>query len=307
MREDGLSTPDRVLAERTLGRRAQALADALGGIGQGSAADNAGLRKAAAELSGELPNHAALSLDGQHLGGLDLVGTGLDTALSHGAWTLDAQFSAHRLFADTSLIQMSGANLERRGTVGLAYRGLRGRWHGSLGLDSLGAHDLVQWGLGYDYTWSPRLELSLNYTRNGLSEDSAVLRAGGARDRLEVTVDTALTGRLFANFSLAHNRYHSRAGGTLGDGYSADWTLGQRYWLGTNRLNLSLSGSLLHNHLASKLPQDLAQRLPAGSGVGDALPKEYRSVGLGVDLARGDPAAPYPDVASPRYALGVWG
>jgi hypothetical protein len=307
LRDDDLSTADRVLAERTLGRHAQALADALGGIGRGSATDNVGLRKAAAELSAELPNDTALSVGGQRLGGLDLVGTDLHAALSRGSWTLNTTLAAQRLFADASLIDLAGANLERRGTLGLAYRGLRERWRGHLGLDSLGAHDLLQWGLGYDYTLSQRLGVSLDYVRNGLSEDSAALRAGGARDSLTLSVDAALTSRLFANLSLARDRYHSRAGAVLGNGYSANWTLGQRYWLGTNRLGLSLSGSLLHNHLAAMLPQDLAERLPAGSGVGNVLPTEYRSVGLGVDLARGTPSARYPDAASPRYALGVWG
>lgn len=304
---EGLSAADRVLAERTLGRRAQALADALAGIGRRGTADNAGLRKAAAELSAELPNYTALSVDGQRLGGLDLAGSGLDGALSRGNWTLHAQVATHRLFADTSLIDLSGANLERRGTLAIAYHGLRERWRAHLGLDSLGAHDLLQWGLGYDYTVDPRLGLSVDYVRNALSEDSAVLRAGGARDSLALSLDAAFTARLFANLSLARNHYHSRADAPLGEGYSANWTLGQRYWLGTNRLNLSLSGSLLHNHLAATLPQGLASRLPAGSGVAGVLPAEYRSVGFGVDLARGDPAAPYPDAASPRYALGVWG
>ena len=307
LHEGGLSAGDKVLAERTLGHRSQALADALAGVMQGSAADNAGLRKAAAELSGELPNYAALAVDGQSLGGLDLAGVDLAAALSRGAWTLSTHFASQRLSADATLIDLSGARQERSGTLGLTYHGLRGRWRGHVGRDSLGAHDLMQWGLGYDYTWSSRWGLSVDYARNALSEDSAVLRAGGARDSLTLAIDAALTGRLFANLSLAHNRYHTRAGAALGQGYSADWTLGQRYWLGTNRLNLSLSGSLLHNRLASELPQDLADRLPVGSGAGDVLPKEYRSVGLGVDLARGDPAAQYPDVASPRYALGVWG
>ncbi len=307
LHEGDLSIGDKVLAERTLGQRAQALADALAGMEQGSAADNAGLRNAAAQLSGELPNYAALFVDGQRLGGLDLAGAGLDAALSRGAWTLSTNFTAQRLFADATLIDLSGAQEERSGTLGLTYHGLRERWRGHVGRDSLGAHDLMQWGLGYDYTWSPRLGLSVDYARNALSEDSAVLRAGGARDSLTLAIDAALTSRLFANLSLASNRYHSRAGGALGEGYSADWTLGQRYWLGTNRLGLSLSGSMLHNRLTAELPQDLAARLPAGSGVGDVLPAEYRSIGLGADLARGDPSAPYPDVASPRYALGVWG
>ncbi|MBI2779155.1 MAG: tetratricopeptide repeat protein [Gammaproteobacteria bacterium] len=180
-----------------------------------------------------------------------------------------------------------------------------------LGVNQRGDNDLPYAKLIHSYTarnglGSNGLLAQASLAVNELSEESAALRAGGARDRLSTTLFANLTQREYFSATVSGQRYHERKGETLGNGYSIDTEIGTRLFLGTPEWRVRVQGSWIKNMLRADVPPVMAAMLPPGAGIASILPDHYATLGLGTTFQRNEPGLLPATITAPSYIADAW-
>lgn len=253
-----------------------------------------------------VPGILGLEWRRHNIGALDIDRIDAMAMMNRKQWGAELQLGRRELSAPSQQLALAGRNQEVDIAIAGKYRWQEAQTELRLGVNQRDDRNLPYARLSLDSILrddtSGRLSLSLNE----LSEESAALRAGGARHRIGMTLFSNLTRREYLSTTLGWQRYHDRAGASLGTGYGLDMELGHRLWLGTPEWRLRLQGSWVDNQLNSALPPGLAAVLPPGAGIGSVLPDRYATLGLGTTLQRGEPGSPLSPPLSPAYLFDVW-
>ncbi len=219
---------------------------------------------------------------------------------------LEIHASQRTLSASPQRLSLTGRESELDVAVTGKLRSQQGQTNLQLGVNQRGDHDLPYATLTHSYTARNGLLAQASLAVNELSEESAALRAGGARDRLATTLFANLTQREYFSVTLSGQRYHERKGETLGNGYATNMELGTRLFLGTPEWRVRVQGSWIKNMLRADVPPAMAAILPPGTLMSAILPDHYATLGLGTSFQRNEPGLLPTTMMAPSYIADVW-
>jgi tetratricopeptide (TPR) repeat protein len=136
------------------------------------------------------------------------------------------------------------------------------------------------------YSW---LDMGLEIGVNEVTEDTAALRAVGAKDQVAIQFLFHPTRREYARLRLGGQRYRTRDDIRLGEGYNFEGEIGTNLLLGEPLLQIRLQGQIQANSLPNQVPNSLRN---SGMLIGTATPQdivapEFQMFGLGFRLATG--------------------
>jgi tetratricopeptide (TPR) repeat protein len=137
------------------------------------------------------------------------------------------------------------------------------------------------------YSW---LDMGLEIGVNEVTEDTAALRALGAKDQAAFQILFHPTRREYARLRFGGQRYRTRDDVRLGEGYNLEGEVGTNLLLGEPLLQIRLQGQLQANSLPGQVPNSLRN---SGMIIGAATPEdivapEFRMFGVGFRLATGE-------------------
>ena len=284
-----LSTLDRIAALRVLGRNAQALALAESGLQEPGSAGNSLLSDVTEQLRRQQSKRVSALTEVQQLGHLDLRNVELvgSTPLAFGRATV--RLAHTTLEGSTSALQVRrrpendlSATVERPLGDGDARM--------TLGANRQADHSMLYGDLAWTRPLNRLVTLRVDGAINKISEESALMRLIGKKNRLAaaLTFDPG-TGN-YARVEIAGQRYATRSGERLGTGYRAEGEFGSTPFRQYPQIRLWVSGSLERNALADgPLP------LPAGvvvahnrTIIGDAVPAKFAWAGVGGTILFGE-------------------
>ncbi|WP_019561338.1 tetratricopeptide repeat protein [Caldimonas manganoxidans] len=290
-----LSPVDQAEAAWAIGQRGSALA-ALGAQLEAAAArddDPQRLRSIAtltAERQREQAHQLRLGQTQDTLAGLSIQRTQVQADLAWGErWTLQAHLGQEQLRRRTdSLLAPLPSDL-RMG-------GLSATWHDerwSLGAwwrtHGLGARRNT-WGLDTGYRLTDRQRLQLHVALDAPVLDTELLRVAARRHQLQAQWEGS-HGRLYASTQLSLARYHTDAGGRLGQ--ASQWRAEAGYWLRRTEPVLAVRGyAAVRRERTDDTPRpELGRWLASGdTGLSGAqvMPGSQDEVGLSVRWGQAD-------------------
>ena len=299
----GLSAGDRILALRRLGRDADAWTLALRTLDDPRTASDrdvaraqyvamkrfrpsdataVGRRLSAGDLAVEESGFAL-----RHTLGASAIGIGVDYTRR--------RFDAERLALEDAERSSVALSLFRKGathgfglTVGVTDDGREGRL---FGVARYARRDP-----------DGRREAVIELARNEAADESAELRLAGVRDRVILSMESAVGERAFARLSAEANEIRTRVDERrLARGLGTRAELGLRGGFGTIAWSGSVVAASSRRHRVERLPEEL--RLGADTTLDAVLPERAGSLSLNGSLARGGVGGDFPDVASPRWYL----
>ncbi len=251
------------------------------------------------------PAMASVEWRKHNIGALDIERRDIAVVMNFGAG-LEIHASQRTLGASPQQLLLAGRENELDVAVTGKLRSQQGQTSLQLGVNQRGDHDLPYATLIHSYTARNGLLAQASLAVNELSEESAALRAGGARDRLATTLFANLTQREYFSVTLSGQRYHERKGETLGNGYATNMELGTRLFLGTPEWRVRVQGSWIKNMLRADVPPAMAAILPLGTLMPAILPDHYATLGLGTSFQRNEPGLLSATMMAPNYIADAW-
>lgn len=281
-----LSAQDRVAALRRTGRDEEALV-----LAQRTVAERDG--PAARALQGHIDELAALRAsalavqhDARRLGELRISRTQVSGSVAVDGGRAGAQLDFNQLRANGD--ELADVGDEHDVSVQYEHPVGEGRMRVVVGTNQR-ADDPVAYGR-YEWTaplWTDttaRLDLSVN----GVTDESAALRAVGTRDRLAGAIAVQLTDTESARAEVAAQRFQTRDGHVLGKGYRIDAEVGSTLSREAPLWQLRLQGSVQKNDVRDTLPAGLARTvLSPAMEMESVLADRYATLGAGTTLRIG--------------------
>ena len=305
-----LDAAQRVEVLSRLGHRGEAMGEGLSAVGgEQPLAIQQQLLRQTVEMHQRTPQGIQLGWVRNDYGGLDFAGPHMEVARYLGDdWYADLNLGQGRYSARS--LDSSVLGIERNARL-LLQRELA---DGSVGLtlDSSLRDDKDRHGLGLTRTWQvtsrDELEVGLDWHRE--TEETGLMRALGMRDGVSIAGRHAITARDQLSWSLAHRRFSTRQGDSLGKGEALNVELTHALffegptWLvrsGVDYQTNRLSGALPESLLASRVVvnnngDDFIEPLGGPLRIeeaqaSDLLQRRYGQVYVGTTLRRGFPGA----------------
>lgn len=144
----------------------------------------------------------------------------------------------------------------------------------------------VEWTHALDKRLTARLDLSLH----GLTEETSALRAFGSKDKIAIGLSGNPSEATYARMELAAQRFNTRSGDKLGEGYRLEGEFGGTPLKSAPAWQMRVSGSSEKNRLADRLPPALAAALQLPpSAVENVLSPRFSTLGVGATYRQGAP------------------
>lgn len=286
-----LSALDHIAALRKLGRNAQALAVAESASLAPDNAGNALLRDTTAQLRKQQSKGGGLVAEQRQLGGMAIRRFDVHASAPLAAGRASVRL-VHTTVGDSAAAQLPAAGKED--DLSAAAQLPFGTGEASITLGANRRHDdsMPYARAEWTHPLAPGLQLRLDGAINAVSEESALLRVIGSKDRLGGALTADLGNSRYARLDLASQRYATRRGERLGSGYRIEGEMGALLFRQGPSLQARVSGSWEQNRLAARLPAALGGvTLPDSASVADAIPARFGWAGAGATLAFGDQSA----------------
>ena len=301
---EALNVADRIEAYRRLSRGGEGLLLSLERLPVEGGASDVLLRQAL-QLYSDQPNAFRVGAAYRELGDLNISMSDLGAARTRGDTGFEFNAAERVLDAPSTDLDLDGHDLESDISIGVFARHASRRSALHLGVNEQEESTLPYARLSHERQLWRRVRGRFDASWNALTEASPGLRAAGAEDTVEGTLEVQLTQREFAIFRAGWQRYHGREGGSLAQGVEGEISAGHQLSLGDRLCRFRVFGLFSANDLQAALPREFADVLPAGAEVETVLPDEFGIVGAAVSLQHGTPGLWAPDASNPRYVLDV--
>lgn len=277
-----LSDLDRIGALRILRQNAQALALAEAASRRPENTSNQALANATAQLRAQQSKRTGMVAEQRQLGNLDIRELELYGSVPMPAGRITMRLANIRLSGTTPAIPGSVKENDLATVVELPLG--NGMARITLGGNKRQGDSVLYARTAWERSLLPRASLLASVSVNALSDESALMRAIGKKDKLSGALTFDLDNSRYARLELAGQHYATRRGSQLGSGYRMEGELGATVFKRDPLLmQLRLSGSWERNRLAARLPRDLGNFFipPASAAVGDVIPARYGWLGVG--------------------------
>lgn len=259
----------------------------------------------AAELYQQMPQYYGTQVGIRRISDLQVTNESVFFRLSGEKLSTRVELGARQLSDKGINIDLDGLDNERFANLELNWRERRGVTTVSVGTVQADAKDLLQLGLRQTWQITDHVEGTAFANYNVQADETSELRVLGVRDEIGGTLDWVLNPRDSASLTATYSRFYSRENRDfLGEGYQLEASLGHYLMVGpTHQIQVRAFANTEQNFLEDDLPDDMADRLQAGTNLNDVVPDRYTFIGGGLSFARGIAGEEYPLVASPRYGL----
>lgn len=283
-----LSDLDRIGALRKLGQNAQALALAEVASRRPQNTGNQALADTTRQLRVQQSKRAGTVAEQRRLDNLDMRALELYGSVPVSAGRVTMRLANTRLDGTTPAIQGSVQENDLSALAELPF-GL-GQARITLGGNKQNGDSVVYARAAWSRPLLPRVGLLISGAVKTLSEDSALMRAIGKKDKLSGALTFDLDNSRYARLELASQHYATRHGAWLASGYRVEGELGATAFKRDPVLvQLRLSASWERNQLAKRLPHNPGSfRIPPSAGVSDVVAARYGWLGLGGTAIFGD-------------------
>lgn len=283
---DGLSPEDRITGMRRVGRDDEALVLAQRTVAEREGPAAEALQQHIDELTAQRAGAVIAQHDVRRLGELEIGRTQLtaNVPLNDGRAGVQLSFNELRPKDDdlSDVGDEHDISLQYEHPVG------DGRMRFSVGTNQRSDESVVygryEWTRPMWTDTTARLDVSLN----GVTDESAALRAIGTRDKVAAGVSVNLTDTEFIRAELAGQRFRTRDGHTLGKGYRIDAEVGSTLLREGPLWQVRLQGSFQKNSVRDTLPEGLARSvLVPSTDVENVLADRYGTFGVGTTVRVG--------------------
>lgn len=278
-----LSTLDRISAMRALARDSQALALAETAVAEARGRAEQPLLDVMQELRIAQSTQVGLAAQSRRIGALRIDTRAVQASTPFAGGRAGLRLAHNRLgssgdprlpgAADETELEMNARLTFGGGTLGLA-----------VGSNRRGGETLGFGRVDWERPLDGRTRLRLAGAARVPSEESAVLRAAGTKDKLGGALDIAIADKFHARLDLAAQRYAARTGERLAHGYRIAGELGTTFASGGSELAARLSASWERNRLAAG---EAVPGMPAAATIEDAVAPRFAWAGAGATLRFG--------------------
>ncbi len=291
-RGNELSPPDQVAALRQLGHRLLALSLTEKSLLDAEADTESAqrLRQHRDQLRTQLASHIEAGYEARNLSDLKIGHTEASASFGFDAGRATVRLAHNDLRTDSGPLKAAD---------GLSENDVSAQAEVSVGGDPLrltvGRNQRTDTSLNYGRVeWtralSPRLSAKLNLSVNALTEETSALRAFGSKDKAALSLSASPSEATYARMELAGQRFNTRSGDTLGNGWRLEGEAGVTLLKSNPAWRLRLSGSTEENRLADQLPPALAASLQLPpSSVQSVLSPRFSTLGVGATYRYGQP------------------
>jgi len=298
----GLSAGNRILALRHVGRDADAWALAVRTLNEpGTAEDRAIATSQYGSLRRFRPSYASALARTTSSGGLDVAETGFALRHTLGYAGIGVGLDVVRERLASTSFDIGAGDTRSRVALSLFRETSRQGFGLTAGLLDDG-DDARVWGRARYARRDAggRREVALELVWREPATDSAALRLGAVRSRIEVAMESAFGTHGFTRFSAEANEVSTRVSERrVASGLASRAELGLRGAAGGLRWSGSVAAAATDSDRIGTVPDEL--RLGPGTTLDAVLARERRTLSLNGSLARGGVGESWPDGASPRW------
>lgn len=290
LRDKELSPADQVTALRQLGRQVLALSLTEKSLLDADDESAERLRQHRDQLRVQLARRMEVGYQARNLTDLNIRRAEASASWGFDSGRATVRLARNSLHADSEtlktanglheddvslLAEVSPGNDPLRLTIGRNQR-----------TDTSLTYGRVEW----THALTPRFNAHLDVSLNGLTEETSALRAFGSKDKVGVGLSGKPTEATYGRLELAGQRFNTRTGDKLGDGWRLEGEFGGAPFKNAPAWQLRLSGSTEKNQLAERLPLSLGASLglPLAS-VESVLSPRFSTLGVGATYRYGLP------------------
>lgn len=287
-RSEDLIVTDRVLALRRLGRPAEAL-ELIDRQTPGASSEAARqLQQLRDDIQREQARHLEARLDIRNIGELDLRQQAITGSqpLADGRATMRLAHNTLKAAEDGTLVAFSQQETDLSWVADLTADG--DPLTLTLGTSLRPHASLVYGGAVWERGLGASLRARVAALVNGLTEESAAMRALGRKSRLSVGLSGQPSALTYARVEIAAQRFETRQGDALGHGLRLEGEAGAVLRQASPRWQVRLSGSVDRNQLEASLPASLSGTgLSPFATVESLLAPRFSTLGVGSTLRFG--------------------
>jgi tetratricopeptide (TPR) repeat protein len=303
-RSDELTVTDRVAALRRDRRLEEALALVDSSLPQASEETGGQLRQLRYEIVKEQAHRVEVRYERRNIGELDVARTEVagSQPMPWGRTTVRLARNSLRSDIDSSNLTFSRDEHDLSVMAELMASGdpLRVILGTNQRSDVSFAYGSAEWTHNLGNGVMTRVEAVVN----GLTEESAGIRAVGKKDKLSFGLSGNPSLTTNARLEFASQRFETRNGDALGRGFHVEGELGALVLPASPIWHVRLSGSADRNRLAESLPPDLVGTvLSPFSTVESLIPRRFSTLGVGSTLRIGQVDGP---ARSANGYVDVW-
>lgn len=280
-----LSVPDRVTALRRLGRNTLALSLTERSLREENDSANELLSRHRLELRRQLAPFASAGVQKRNLSSLRITRSETEGSAAADAGRLTVRAVHNELDASQDGGPLRGKraedDLSLTADIPVGDDALRLTLGANLRSDKSLAYSRAEW----THTVGAGTTLRLDASINGLTEETAAMRAIGSKSKVGAALTSRLGESAYARVELAAQRYQTRSNAALGHGYKTEGEVGMAVPANAFTWRLRASGSIERNRVADKMPADPStSMLVAPAAVADVLARRFSAAGVGATL-----------------------
>ena len=281
-RANDLSMPDRVTALRRVGQDLLALSLTEKSLLEAEDDSTELLRQHRDQLRAQLSRRIEVGYESRNLSNLKIARSEVAASfpLDKGRATLRVAHNALR--SDSDELVVSGFQSENDISLltELSVRDDPMRF--TVGTNRRADNSLTYGRFEWTHALTERLNARVDVLVNGLTEETAALRAIGSKDKVSVGLGGNLTDVTYARVELAGQHFNTRNGDALGRGYRAEGEIGTKISKSLPTWQVRISGSSEKNQLADRLPANLlGSVLSPSQTIENVLAPRFSTLGVG--------------------------
>ncbi|MDQ3059339.1 MAG: tetratricopeptide repeat protein [Pseudomonadota bacterium] len=291
-RDKELSAADQVTALRQLGRHVLALSLTEKSLLNADDESTERLRQHREQLRAQLSRRIEAGYQARNLTDLKIKRAEAAASFAFDSGRATVRLAHNRLRSDGQALKaVDGLNENDASVLGEVAFG-QDPLRFTLGRNQRADKSLTYGRFEWTHALGKRLQAHLDISLHGLTEETSALRAFGRKDKVAIGLSGNPSEASYARLALAGQRFASRSGDKLGDGYRLDGEFGGTPFKSAPAWQMRVSGSTEKNRLVDHLPPALAAslQLPA-QAVPSVLSPRFSTLGVGATYRSGLPEA----------------
>jgi predicted Zn-dependent protease len=289
-RDKELSPADQVTALRQLGRHVLALSLTEKSLLEADEESSERLRQHRDQLRVQLVRRIEAGYERRNLTDLKIRRAEAAASFPLDSGRATVRLAHNSLRADGSTLKAVNGLSENDASVQADLSFGKDPLRFTLGRNQRSDKSLTYGRLEWTHALGKRMTARLDLSFHGLTEETSALRAFGSKDKVAIGLSGKPSEASYARVELAGQRFNTRSGDKLGEGYRIEGEFGGTPFKSAPAWQMRVSGSSEKNRLVDRLPPSLAASLQLPpTAVENVLSPRFSTLGVGATYRYGAP------------------